>query len=54
MEEHYFPFIRQIIEHLSTLAQDWAKIPMLAKTHGQPASPTRLGKEIYVFVERFK
>ena len=52
MEEHYFPFIHQIIEHLSTLAQDWAKIPMLAKTHGQPASPTRLGKEIYVFVER--
>ena len=52
MEEYYFPFIHQIIEHLSTLAQDWAKIPMLAKTHGQPASPTRLGKEIYVFVER--
>ena len=52
MEEHYFPFVRQIIDHLSTLAQDWAKIPMLAKTHGQPASPTRLGKEIHVFVER--
>ena len=50
----YYPMIEEIVEQLSGLAADWKDIPMLAKTHGQPASPTRLGKEIYVFVERLK
>ena len=50
----YYPMIEGIVEQLSGLATDWKDIPMLAKTHGQPASPTRLGKEIYVFVERLK
>jgi len=50
----YYPMIEEIVEQLNSLAADWKDIPMLAKTHGQPASPTRLGKEIYVFVERLK
>ncbi len=50
----YYPMIEEIIEQLNGLAKDWKDVPMLAKTHGQPASPTRLGKEIYVFVERLK
>ena len=49
----YLPLLEEIITKLSQFATDWKNIPMLAKTHGQPASPTRLGKEIYVFVERF-
>ncbi len=48
----YLPLLEEIIMKLSQFASDWKNIPMLAKTHGQPASPTRLGKEIYVFVER--
>ncbi|MFM7299736.1 MAG: adenylosuccinate lyase [Crocinitomicaceae bacterium] len=48
----YLPLLEEIITKLSQFATDWKNIPMLAKTHGQPASPTRLGKEIYVFVER--
>ena len=47
-----FPEIELIIEKLSTLSKDWNNIAMLARTHGQPASPTILGKEIAVFVER--
>ena len=54
MEETYFPFINKLISSLSSLAKEWSHIPMLAKTHGQPASPTRLGKEIHVFVERLE
>ena len=50
--EQYLPLLDQLIEQLNSLAQEWKDIPMLARTHGQPASPTRLGKEIYVFVER--
>jgi len=50
----YYPMIEEIVEQLSGLAADWKDVPMLAKTHGQPASPTRLGKEISVFVERLK
>jgi adenylosuccinate lyase len=49
-----FPVLEQIITKLKALAEDWKNIPMLARTHGQPASPTRLGKEILVFVERLK
>lgn len=53
-ESVYLPEINALIEKLESLANEWSSIPMLAKTHGQPASPTRLGKEIYVFVERIK
>ncbi len=53
-ETIYLPEIKALIDKLSSLSNDWNDIPMLAKTHGQPASPTRLGKEIYVFVERIK
>jgi adenylosuccinate lyase len=48
------PLIAELIRKVDALAHDWKDIPMLARTHGQPATPTRLGKEIYVFVERFK
>ena len=48
------PSINETIEKLKGFAEDWKDIPMLARTHGQPASPTRLGKEISVFVERFE
>ncbi|MFX0556764.1 adenylosuccinate lyase [Maribacter sp. CXY002] len=44
----------EVLEKLRELSQEWAEIPMLARTHGQPASPTRLGKEIAVFVTRLK
>lgn len=50
----YYPFVEELIEQLKTYAIDWSKISMLAKTHGQPASPTRLGKEIMVFVYRLE
>ncbi len=46
------PLIEEIIAELNTKSKEWLAIPMLAKTHGQPASPTTLGKEIYVFSER--
>lgn len=51
-ENVLFGCLQQIMNKLRVLAEDWKEIPMLAKTHGQPASPTRLGKEIYVFFER--
>ena len=54
MEETYFPSINELISSISSLAKEWSHIPMLAKTHGQPASPTRLGKEIHVFIERLQ
>ncbi len=50
----YRPELEGLIGTLKTLAEEWKDIPMLARTHGQPASPTRLGKEIMVFVERLK
>lgn len=50
----YRPVLVELIEHLETRAKDWYEIPMLAKTHGQPASPTRLGKEIMVFAYRLR
>lgn len=50
----YVPELDNLVGKLEALSEDWKSIPMLAKTHGQPASPTRLGKEIYVFVERIK
>jgi adenylosuccinate lyase len=53
-EEVYEPEMKLLLDKLNQLASDWAEIPMLARTHGQPASPTRLGKEIAVFVERIE
>ena len=53
-EDVLFPAIRQLIDHLHQLANDWKEVSMLARTHGQPASPTSLGKEIFVFVERLE
>lgn len=50
----YRPLLLQLIEQLETFAEDWKELPMLAKTHGQPASPTRLGKEIRVFSYRLR
>lgn len=50
----YYPQLEELIAQLKTYADEWANIPMLAKTHGQPASPTRLGKEIMVFVYRLE
>jgi adenylosuccinate lyase len=54
LQEVILPALQGIISQLSALSTDWAEIPMLAKTHGQPASPTRLGKEIEVFVVRLQ
>lgn len=48
----YLPLLDELINQLTTFSKEWKDIPMLAKTHGQPASPTRLGKEIQVFSER--
>ena len=52
LEEVYFPGLQEVIDALAARAEEWSNISMLAKTHGQPASPTRLGKEIMVFVNR--
>ncbi|MBA9078547.1 adenylosuccinate lyase [Rufibacter quisquiliarum] len=54
LQEVLLPEIKQVQELLLQMAQQWKDIPMLAHTHGQPASPTRLGKEIYVFLERME
>jgi adenylosuccinate lyase len=52
--EEIKPLLLSVINKLKELATEWKGIPMLARTHGQPASPTKLGKEIYVFVERLE
>ncbi|WP_430968007.1 adenylosuccinate lyase [Spongiimicrobium sp. 2-473A-2-J] len=54
MNEVYVPQYLEVLHRLQELALEWASVPMLARTHGQPASPTRLGKEIDVFVVRLK
>lgn len=54
VELEYLPAILNLQQHLFKLAQQWMNIPMLARTHGQAATPTRLGKEIMVFVERIE
>ncbi len=54
LEEVYYPALEELIQKLKKLAQEWEKVPMLARTHGQAASPTRLGKEINVFIERLE
>ena len=53
-EDVYMPTLIKVISKLKELTKEWADVPMLARTHGQPASPTRLGKEIHVFVERLE
>ena len=50
--EVYYPLLDSLLEKLNAMVDEWKDVPMLARTHGQPASPTRLGKEIAVFVER--
>jgi adenylosuccinate lyase len=49
-----FPLLQTVTDKIAGLASDWEQIPMLARTHGQPASPTRLGKEFQVFVSRIR
>ncbi len=50
----YIPHYIELLEKLKSLVEDWAEVPMLARTHGQPASPTRLGKEFQVYVTRLE
>ena len=52
--EVYLPLLQELVDQLNTYAEEWKDIPMLAKTHGQPASPTRLGKEVKVFAYRLE
>ena len=52
LAELYFPAMQELLDMLTNLSLEWEQVPMLAHTHGQPASPTRLGKEIRVFIER--
>lgn len=54
LRDVYRPLLMELIEHLEARAAEWQQLPMLAKTHGQPASPTRLGKEIRVFSYRLR
>jgi adenylosuccinate lyase len=54
MNAVYVPQYLEVLEKLKELVKEWANVPLLARTHGQPASPTRLGKEIDVYVERLK
>ena len=54
IEQVYLPFVNNLVTKLTTIQSEWKDIPMLARTHGQPASPTRLGKEIQVFSERLQ
>ena len=54
LEHVYYPLLQELIDQLNAYAEEWKDIPMLAKTHGQPASPTRLGKEVRVFSYRLE
>ncbi len=54
LEQVYYPLVEELIEQLHDYAEEWKTVPMLAKTHGQPASPTRLGKEVMVYVYRLE
>ncbi len=54
LREAYFPLLEQLLGILESRASDWDDVPMLARTHGQPASPTRLGKELMVFAYRIR
>ncbi len=50
----YYPLVGELLEKLRAMAREWENVPLLARTHGQPASPTRLGKEMMVYVERME
>ena len=52
LENEFYPQVEELIQQLQQYADEWKDVPMLAKTHGQPASPTRLGKEVMVYVYR--
>jgi len=54
LEQVYYPLVEELIEQLNDYAEEWKQVAMLAKTHGQPASPTRLGKEVMVYVYRLE
>lgn len=54
LEFEYFPYLLNLNQEIKLLAQEWKDVSMLARTHGQPASPTKLGKELMVFVERLE
>ena len=54
INEEYFPNIKEVLSNLNKLSNESKNIPMLARTHGQPASPTKMGKEIMVFIERLE
>ena len=54
LQNVFIPAVEELIAKLNQFAEDWKEVPMLAKTHGQPASPTRLGKEIKVFAYRLE
>lgn len=54
LNDVFFPLLDNVLNKLKSLSQEWKNISLLARTHGQPASPTKLGKEIYVFVERIE
>jgi len=54
LNDVYVPVLEELIEQLNDYAEEWKTVPMLAKTHGQPASPTRLGKEVMVYVYRLE
>ena len=54
LQQVFIPLLEQLIEQLNDYAQEWRQVSMLARTHGQPASPTRLGKEIKVFAYRLE
>ena len=54
IDEVYLPLLSELIEQLNDYAEEWKNVAMLAKTHGQPASPTRLGKEVMVYVYRLE
>src|SRR5690606_12755650 len=54
IQQIYRPIFNELLQELKTMSETWSEVAMLARTHGQPASPTRLGKEIKVFVERLE
>ena len=54
LENTYYPSLDDLVNQLKNRSSEWSEIPMLAHTHGQPASPTRLGKELQVFIERIE
>ena len=54
MAEKYAPGLESVVSRVEQLAEQWKDVPMLARTHGQPASPTRLGKELLVFAQRIR